>query len=112
MNKALLNMMAIVLLLVLGTPGLAQNSDPTKELQQLLSKFQSDQNDQQLRESILKLVATMNPRPAVPDECRRHMVRGEAAFKSATPDSGYSDAVTEFRQAADAAPWFGDAYYN
>jgi len=49
---------------------------------------------------------------AVPEEARRHMIRGQAAVEAAKSPQDYQDALTEFDQAKVLAPDWPDAYYN
>ena len=83
-----------------------------KELKQLVVDLQSSPDDHALREKIIKLVRELKPRPAAPEEAKRRMARGKAAFKAAANAADYADAAAEFEKAALAAPWLGDAYYN
>ncbi len=51
----------------------------------------------------------------VSEEAERHMFRGQAAMEEAelaTDDSGYRDAVAEFKQAIRLAPNWADAWFN
>lgn len=90
----------------------AHAANPREELKQLTAQLQSNPSDTALREKIIRLVLTMRPAPAVPEEAQRRMARGAAAFKSAKNEDDYKDAVKEFEQASLAAPWSGDIYYN
>lgn len=94
-------------------PALAQTANQSQQtFRQYLSDLQSNVDNRELRERIIKLAATLYPRPSAPAEARRHMVRGQAAFESAKGSSDYQKAVGEFQQAVDLAPWWGEAYYN
>ena len=50
--------------------------------------------------------------PAIPEEARRHFVRGTALFKDAKSPDDYKQVVDEFRQAIRLAPWWPDARFN
>ncbi len=68
--------------------------------------------DQELREKIIKLVQKIQPPPAVPEEARRHMLRGEAAVDAARDKGGFLRAADEFGKALLLAPWLAEGYYN
>ncbi len=91
---------------------IAHAQSPREQLKQMVEQLQKTPSNNVLREKIIKLTPTLKPLPALPDEAQRRMVRGAAAFKNATSAAGYQDAVKEFEQATQAAPWYGDAYFN
>lgn len=96
---------AAVLVVLLASTGLAQD-----QISQLVAQLQKSPNDNVLREKIIKLAATA--KPALPEEAERRMARGAAAFKGAKSVADYQDAIREYRLAVEAAPWYGDAYFN
>lgn len=100
----------LVLLALCATRTYAQS--PHEQLSQMVQQLQKTPGDNALREKIIKLAASIKPAPAIPSEAERRMVRGAAAFRSATSAADYQDAVKEFAQATHAAPWYGDAYFN
>lgn len=102
----------IIFLVVLVGLATAHGADPHAELKQLVTQLQTNAGDTALREKIIKLALTMKPVPAVPEETERRMARGIAAFQGAQSVSDYQSAASEFEQATNAAPWYGDAYYN
>ncbi len=69
------------------------------------------QDDQRLREKIIKLVVASKAQPPIPEEARRHAVRAQALLK-AKQNAGFEQAVTELTDATFLAPWWADAYYN
>jgi len=92
----------------------AQNS-PTNQretLKQYVSDLQRNPDDRTLRERIIKLATSIEPRPEIPEDAKRHMARGKAAFEIAKNDNDFVDAVSEFRQASLSAPWWGAVYFN
>ena len=94
---------------------LAANADaqsPREQLQQMVEQLQKSPSDNALRERIIKFAATLNPQPAITEDVERHMARGSAGVKTATKPVDFKEAAAEFDQAALAAPWQGDAYYN
>jgi tetratricopeptide (TPR) repeat protein len=54
----------------------------------------------------------MKPAPAVPEDAERRIARGGVALKEAKSSADYQSAAQEFEQAALAAPWLADAYYQ
>jgi len=52
------------------------------------------------------------PPTPIPEEARRHFVRGTALFKDAKSPDDYKLVVDEFTQAANLAPWWPEARYN
>lgn len=65
-----------------------------------------------VREKYLRLAASMNSLPKVPDEAKRYMIRGQAMFKKLKDKEGYGDVVAEFEKAVQVAPWWASAYFN
>lgn len=90
----------------------AQSADAQETLKQYISDLQKNPNDYALREKIIRLVQTMKPAPAVPEEAERYMARGGAAVKAAKNEKDFQDAALEFEKASLAAPWLAAAYYN
>lgn len=112
MKKVSAGMLLILTLLLAWTaPGLTQTS-PEQTLKQYLSELQKNTNDYALRENIIRHVQTMKPAPAMPEETRKYMVRGRAAFASAKQVSDFQESVEEFNKAALIAPWVSEVYYN
>jgi tetratricopeptide (TPR) repeat protein len=103
---------ALIVVGLLLVPLITQAQSAREQLNQLVQQLQSKPDDNGLREQIIKLAQQLTPSPAPPDEAERRMVRGAAAFKGAQSVVDYQDAAKEFAQAALAAPWYGDAYYN
>ena len=68
--------------------------------------------DQRLREKIIALALKLTPPPAASLEAKKHMARGQAALEIAQKPEDLQLALSEFRQASLAAPWWPDAYYN
>ena len=81
-------------------------------LQKAVSQLQGNATNDALRERIIQIALELKPSPAIPEEAERRMVRGRRAFVTAKVAADYEDAAREFEQAALAAPWYGDAYFN
>ena len=90
----------------------AQAQSPQQTLSQYVSDLQKNPNDYALREKIIRHVQTMKQKPAVPDEARKYMDRGIAAFEGAKGEEDFRAASAEFSKAVNLAPWLGDAYRN
>ena len=82
------------------------------QLQQMVEQLQKTPTDNTLRDKIIKFAVEMKPPPALPEEATRRMARGEAAFESAKVAQDYDKAIAEYQAAANAAPWYADAYFN
>ncbi len=68
----------------------------------------SDQ-DQRVRQAIIKVVRAMPAPPAVPESALRSMREGETMLKRGGAES-YEAASKEMEQAVLAAPWWADGY--
>jgi tetratricopeptide (TPR) repeat protein len=90
----------------------AQSQTSQDILKQYVADLQKNPNDYALREKIIKHVQTMKPAPAIPEEARRYLVRGKAAFKGAKEARDFNDAAEEFKKALLYAPWLAEGYYN
>jgi len=67
--------------------------------------------DQRVRNSLIKVVRAMPAPPPVPDGVVRSMVRGETMVKMGG-GGNFAAAAKEIEDAVTAAPWLADAYYN
>lgn len=65
-----------------------------------------------MRAKYLRLVATMASLPEVPEEARRHLVRGKAFIRQSASSDGYESGAREIEQAVGIAPWWVTAYYD
>jgi hypothetical protein len=82
-------------------------------LQRLLGALRNvnrySDDDQHMREAIIKVVRAMPAPPPLPEMTFRSMVRGEAMLKMG---GSYEAAAKEMEQAVLAAPWVADGYFN
>jgi ankyrin repeat protein len=111
-RTVLMELMFLPLICAIAIPSPAQTANPQQTLSQYVADLQSNPNDTALRGKIIALAQSMNPAPAIPEDAERQMVRGQAAFKAATNESGFKEAIAEFKQASLLAPWLGNIYYN
>ena len=102
----------ILVIAIFTSMASAQAQTPREQLNQMVEQLQKTPTDNALREKIIKLAQTVKPAPAIPEEANRAFVRGNVFQKEAKDASGYELAITAYRDALRAAPWWGDAYFN
>lgn len=102
----------IFLLTLLPLAASAYAQSPREQLNQMVEQLQKAPTDNALRERIIALATSIKPVPAIPEAGERHMARGSAGVRTAAKPADFKEAAAEFDQAALAAPWYGDAYYN
>ena len=108
--KRTIVMLLIALLPVASSSAAAD--DQRDQLKQLTAQLQQTPGDQALREKIIALALTLNPRPATPDAATMAEGAAEYAFKNAKTISDYSDAAKQYEKALLQAPWLADDYFN
>jgi tetratricopeptide (TPR) repeat protein len=104
-----------ILFCVLATLGLVASvhaQSPREQLKSMVEQLQTKPGDNALREKIIKVSQEVKPAPAVPPEARRAFVMGGTYQKEAKSAEDFALAIKAFEEAAAAAPWWGDAYYN
>ena len=101
-----------LVLLVASLPLFAQDRQPGDQLQQLTMQLQQSPGDQALREKIIALALTINPKPATPDAATMAEGAAEYAFKNAKVNSDFSDAAKQYEKALLLAPWLAADYFN
>jgi tetratricopeptide (TPR) repeat protein len=104
-----------LIVLILVTPALVgQTNVPGSgdQLQQLTARLQQSPGDQALREKIIALALTINPKPATPDAATMAEGAAEYAFKNAKANSDFSDAAKQYEKALVLAPWLAADYFN
>jgi len=112
MSKRLTSLTSLLFAFLLVFAGNKVSADDRETLHQYVSQLKSNPEDNQLREKIIKLALTLNPKPTIPEDWERFSIRGRAAMQSAKNENDYKDAVAEFEKAALAAPWLADSYNN
>jgi hypothetical protein len=88
------------------------NSTPREQVQQLTAQLQNSPTDGALREKIVALALTLNPRPATPEAAIMAEGAAEYAFKNAKVNSDFSDAAKQYEKALLLAPWLAADYFN
>lgn len=110
------SVVACVLLFAAASPICRAQSAPTasprERLNQYVAVLRKNPADDTLREEIIKLALTLDPKPAVPDEALKHEGAAEYAFRNAKSNAELTNAATEYEQALLTAPWLGTDYFN
>jgi hypothetical protein len=98
----------------------ASGPAPREQLKQYVGDLQKNPSDDALREKIIKLGLTLDPKPAIPSEVQEYLGRGGQAFedaKAAIKNGKTDEAKQELALAAEAfakasvlAPWMADYY--
>jgi tetratricopeptide (TPR) repeat protein len=87
-------------------------ANPSDQLQQLTLQLQNSPDNEALREQIIALALTLNPKPATPDAVTMAEGGAEYAFKNAQTNSDFSDAAKQYEKALLLAPWLAADYFN
>ena len=90
----------------------SSTTSPQNQLQQLTTQLQQSSGDQALREKIITLALTLNPKPATPDAAIMAEGAAEYAFKNAKSNVDYSKAAKQYEKALLLAPWLATDYFN
>lgn len=102
-----------LILLVGVSPAFAQDSSsPREQLKQYVAELQKSPGDQVLREKIIKLGLTLDPKPAAPYEVDELAGRAKYAIEHATSAADYVAAAEAFGKASLLAPWVPEYYFN
>ena len=67
------------------------------------------EEDQRLREKIIKFVVSLKTPPPITEEVRRQVVRAQTMIRM---NQGVGPAAAELASAMILAPWWADGYYN
>ncbi|MBW1743932.1 MAG: hypothetical protein JRJ47_10990 [Deltaproteobacteria bacterium] len=98
---------------------LGREAEEAGQLRQALTHYVAalqdawDHNDsaaQELLDKVFAISRKLTPPPTVPEEAKRHVARGKAAFKAAKFPEDYAKAVEEYRKAMYYAPWLVGIY--
>ena len=90
----------------------AQAQSPQDTFKQYVADLQKNPNDNALREKIIKLALTLNPKPAASQDVAMHEGAAEYAIKHAKTAADFADAAKEYEQALLLAPWLAADYFN
>jgi tetratricopeptide (TPR) repeat protein len=83
-----------------------------EQLNQYVTDLQKNPSDDALREKIIKLALTLEPRPVVPREATEHEGAAEYAFKHVESAADFRNAAVEYEKVLLIAPWAAADYYN
>jgi hypothetical protein len=102
--------MLLPLFCAVAVPARAQTGND--DFQQAVAAYQQSPNDLNKAEKVIRMAAAMDKLPPIPEEARRHFVRGTALFKDAKTTDDYEQVGGEFKQAVHLAPWWPEARCN
>lgn len=91
------------------------SASPREQLQQYVTQLQANPTDDALREKIIQLALTLEPKPAVPDDAAVAAAKGKTIFAHAAETGSKDDlraAADAFAQASLLAPWMPAYYFN
>lgn len=103
--------LVLTVTLIVDVPA-QQALSPREQLIQYVADLQKNPEDQALREKIIKLALTLNPKPIVADDAIEHEGAAESAFNAAKTDSDFGKSAAEYEKALLIAPWVAADYYN
>jgi hypothetical protein len=66
----------------------------------------------ELAVKVIKAAAELDELPPVPEEARKHFIRGSVLFKDAKTADDFSKSAAEFSQAIQISPLLAEAHYN
>jgi ankyrin repeat protein len=104
-----------------------QQADPRGTFTQYLAQFkalhandncsycsdaQRNPDDSDLRQQIIKLALTLDPKPTVPDAAAVAAAKGKTIFTNASSPDDLKAAAAAYADASVLAPWVADYYYN
>jgi hypothetical protein len=90
-------------------PGRAQSND--ESFQQAVTDYQNSPSVDGA-DKVIKLAVAMEKLPPVPEEARKHFIKGGVLFKEAKSPADFTQALDEFKQAVQIAPWWAEARLN
>jgi tetratricopeptide (TPR) repeat protein len=66
----------------------------------------------ELAAKIIQIVATLNPKPAIPEEARHHFVKAQVFMQNAQQLSDYAQVISEYDEVGRLVPWLPNYWYN
>lgn len=105
----------VLLIVAISSIPAQQTPSPREQLAQYVADLQKNPSDDVLREKIIKLALTLEPKPAVPDEAVVAAAKGKTIFTHAAKTGSKDDlkaAADAFAKASLLAPWVPDYYFN
>jgi len=111
-NKTrILPALSILAALLLAWPSMAVAQPTNADFQQAVAAYQQAPSADSYAK-VIKMAAATDQLPAVPEEARKHFMRGAALFKDAKSQDDFKLVSDEFSQAVRLAPWWPEALYN
>ena len=114
--------MVVLLLLSASVLGVAQTrpspARPSadalarKQFATALAEYRVQPASAELRDKVIRLARGLKTAPEIPQEARKDFDQAMARMQKAVYPGDMKAAAKLFEQAAQAAPWFSDAYYN
>ena len=98
-----------IVLLLAALPAGAQSTNA--DFKQAVATYQQSHSYADA-EKVIKMAASMEQLPPIPEEARKHFVQGTALFKEAKSPEDFKQVIDEFKQTIRLAPWWSDARYN
>lgn len=89
-----------------------QPVSPREQLAQYVADLQKNPSDDAVREKIIKLGLTLEPKPNAPPGVDELAGKGEYILQHATSDAVLSAAADAFAKASLLAPWVPDYYFD
>jgi len=109
-SKIAVGLFIVSILIVTHTPqALAQTINA--DFQQAVADYQKSPSVDGA-DKVIKLAVAMDKLPAVPEEARKHFIKGGALFKDAKSSADFAQVLDEFKEASRLAPWWPEARYN
>jgi hypothetical protein len=103
------------LAVVLTTLGFSQTAPPVdtgEQLKQYIEELQHNPGDEALRNRIISLALTLNPKPPTPDHAWEASGKGGFLLENGKTMPDFVAGAAAFEQAALLAPWVPDFYFN
>lgn len=97
--------------LLLGTAVRAPAQPATDAFPQAVAEFQASKS-REAAERVIRLAGALDAAPSIPEDARRHFVRGGVRFKDARSADDFEAVLHEFSQAVLLAPGWPEARYN
>jgi tetratricopeptide (TPR) repeat protein len=85
---------------------------PREQFKQYVADLQKNPADNALRQKIIKLALSLDPKPLVPPEVYELVGRAKYAIEHASSTSDFASAADTFGRALLPAPWISDYYFN
>lgn len=99
-------------LTTLGFSQTAPPAGPSEQLKQYLEQLKQNPSDDALRGKLIELALSANPKPTTPDVAWEASGKGGFLLENGKSAADFAAGAAAFAQAALAAPWVPDFYFN